>query len=383
MIRICLIGISGFARTHYDEVTRHHALGLSQLVAATVINQAEEVERCAHLRDIGCEIHTDHLAMLAAWKGRADLCIVPTGIHLHAPMAIAAMEAGMDALVEKPAAATVEDVDAMRAAEARTGRRVIMAFQSMYADETLEMKRIIGSGVLGKLKEIVSWSLWARGPEYYARNAWAGRLQVKGTPILDSPFNNAVAHQLHMILFLAGPTETASATVTGVRAELFRAKPIESCDTAGIIASTAEGVPCRFLTTHASPAGENVNPVIEVRGERGTLRWDFHRTVTLTVDGRSRSWAADGQCRERMHAAIRERLGGGSAFLADLGHARAHTLVVNRANDAGIRSIPENLHSEPGVIAGIREDLLRLAASVGTLPSDLGLAWAQQAVAAR
>src|ERR1043165_868446 len=86
-IRVCLIGVTGFAHTHYTELTAHHEQGLARLVAATVINPAEVPDKVQHLAGIGCRVHRDFREMLAAWAGRADLCIVPTGIHWHAPMA--------------------------------------------------------------------------------------------------------------------------------------------------------------------------------------------------------------------------------------------------------------------------------------------------------
>jgi predicted dehydrogenase len=375
MIRICIIGVTGFGQVHYSELITHHAAGLSQLVAATIINPDEVPDRCAHLTSIGCQIHSDFREMLAQWSDKADLCIVPTGIHWHAPMAIAAMEAGMDVLLEKPAAATLADIDAMQATERRTGRRVIMGFQAMYALETLPMKRAVLDGSLGHIREIVSWSLWPRDPSYYARNAWAGRVQVNGTPVLDSPFNNAVAHQLHMILFLAGANETSSATVTQVRAELYRAKPIESCDTAAIAITTAEDIPCRFVTSHA---GRNtVNPIIEVRGELATLRWDYHKNVTIRHhDGRVDSLPVDTQVnsRTRMHAAVREALSGGNAFLARLTHARAHTQVVNLAHAAGpIHTIQQAVD---GHLDGIEDVVQQCADRVGGTFGDCGAAWA-------
>lgn len=375
MIRICLIGVSGFGTTHYNELTRHHAAGLSQLVAATVINQDQEVERCAHLTSIGCRLHTDFREMLSQWQGKADLCVVPTGIHWHAPMAIAALEAGMDVLLEKPAAAILADIRTMQEAERRTGKRVIMAFQSMYAAETLPMKRAVRDGSLGTIREIVSWAKWPRPAAYYERNAWAGRLQIEGTPVLDSPINNAVAHQLHMILFLAGADETRSATVTQVRAELYRAKPIESCDTAALAIATAEGIPCRFFVTHA--CSDTCNPVIEIRGDRGTLRWDFHHRLTLLrVDGREETLPIDAHCRNRMHAAVRESVAGGRAFVARLDHAWAHTHVVNLAHAAGPIATVASAHvHEDGSLRGLDEALAIAVATPGTLLHGHGAPW--------
>lgn len=374
MIRVCLIGVTGWGSVHYGELIEHHAQGLARLVAATIINPDDVRDRITHLQGIGCQVHADFREMLAAWAGKADLCIVPTGIHWHAPMAIAAMEAGMDVLLEKPAAATLGDIYAMQVAEQRSGKRVIVGFQLLYASEALEMKRMVLNGSLGRITEILSWSQRPRDATYYARNAWAGRLHVNGVPVLDSPFNNADAHYLHTILFLAGSSEAHSASVIAVRAELYRAKPIESCDTAAIAITTADGPPCRFLTTHATRT--TIESSIEIRGDRATLRWSPHALTLTLASGHTESFPVDPCCRERMHAAVRETLSGGNAFLARLEHAIEHTRVVNLAHAAGpIQTIPATHQSEPGVIDNLDQLMATTAATPGTLFSDHRPPW--------
>ena len=176
MIKVCIIGITGYGSTHYAELVGHHDQGLISLTAATIINPADvPADRLTYLDRIGCRVYADFREMIAACSGSCDLCVIPTGIHWHAPMAIAALDAGMHVLLEKPAAAIISDIKAMQAAEHRTGKRVMIGFQGMYATETLALKRLILGGTLGKIHEAVSWSLVPRDAVYYGRNSWAGR----------------------------------------------------------------------------------------------------------------------------------------------------------------------------------------------------------------
>jgi len=118
----CVIGVSGFGRTHYDDLMREVEAGRMRALGATVINQDEEQEKCERLLSLGCRLFTDHREMLDKLSGKIDICFIPTGIHLHAAMSIDAMRAGADVLVEKPVAATVQDVRRMQACERDTGR---------------------------------------------------------------------------------------------------------------------------------------------------------------------------------------------------------------------------------------------------------------------
>lgn len=93
MTRACIIGISGYGRIHYDLLAAEQAAGSAVIVGAAIINQGEEQERCEHLRSIGCQIFDDYTVMLNNLSGKADLCCIPTGIPLHCPMTVAALEA--------------------------------------------------------------------------------------------------------------------------------------------------------------------------------------------------------------------------------------------------------------------------------------------------
>jgi len=73
-----------------------------KIVAATVINPADEADNIAELKAHGCEIYSDYEKMLAEHSGRIDLCLIPTGIPWHARMTIAALRARANVLVEKP-----------------------------------------------------------------------------------------------------------------------------------------------------------------------------------------------------------------------------------------------------------------------------------------
>ena len=83
MIRACIIGVSGYGQIHYYLLTAEQADGNVEIVGATIINQDEEAEKCAHLRSIGCQIFDDYTVMLQTLSGQADLCCIPTGTPLH------------------------------------------------------------------------------------------------------------------------------------------------------------------------------------------------------------------------------------------------------------------------------------------------------------
>ncbi len=333
MTKTCIIGISGYGRIHYELMLEAQAAGEVEIVGAAVINQDEEVEKCAHLRTLGCRLFDDYEEMLAALAGTAELCMIPTGTPLHRPMTVAALEAGMHVLVEKPAAGCIEDVRAMQAAAIKAERRVAVGYQRIYAAATMATKRRLLEGAIGTIESIKCLAMWPRAHAYYKRNNWAGRLAVDGRQVNDSPFNNAVAHELMMMLFLAGTTERSAAMPVSVDARLYRANAIGSADTASMCIQSAEGVPIRFYCTHA--CRDTHNPEIHVRGSRGSIIMT-HTSSVISVEGEppvTLPGAVNEDARKAMMSPVLDAVRGGASFICDLDLASRQTMVVSAIHD--------------------------------------------------
>ena len=283
MFNAAIIGVSGFGAVHYQDFVREHAAGRIRPVGATVINQAEEPEKCAWLRSIGCPLFTDYREMLRELAGKIDICFIPTGIALHTPMTVAALEAGANVYVEKPIAPTVADAETMREAARRTGKFVAVGYQTMYQPETRRIKEMLLAGRIGRVKILKSYGLWPRDVVYYHRNNWAGKIGTVENPILDSPYTNALAHYLNLLCFYSGDRFDTTGTPETIRGAMYRANPIESCDTADLEITTREGKTILFYVTHCSV--KNDTPYSAIIGEEGSIEYTTSRTTVRLNSG--------------------------------------------------------------------------------------------------
>ena len=100
-------------------------------------------------------IFTDVQDLLAQPK-LADIMVVATPDKCHREHAIAAMEKGYDLLLEKPIANHPEEVAEIAATAKRLGRTVIVCHVLRYTVFYQEVKRIIDSGILGKVENIIA-----------------------------------------------------------------------------------------------------------------------------------------------------------------------------------------------------------------------------------
>jgi len=80
-----------------------------------------------------------------------DSVMVLTPIALNTSTAIAALNAGKDVFLEKPAAVGVDQCEALLLAEARTGKRVYVLEQAAYSARLAAMKGLLAEKRLGDL----------------------------------------------------------------------------------------------------------------------------------------------------------------------------------------------------------------------------------------
>ncbi len=341
--RVALIGISGYGRIHLELVEHFERQRALELVAAVVINAAEERELVAGLRARGCRIHGDHRSMFTTHAGRIDLCLVPTGIHWHGPMTVAALRHGANVLVEKPLCASSAELEEILAAERDSGRFVAVGFQDLYEPATRWLEAELARGAVGRVTRVRFLGVWPRSRGYFARNDWAGRLRLGDRPVFDSPLNNAFAHFVMLSLLFAGAGGAAGAEV--LEADLLRAHEIESFDTAVVRARTAGGVELWFGASHAG--ARPLEPRIEITGTDGTACWHYEREAWWRgPSGRveRRSLLGVSEARRQMMAAALRRLADPGSPVCTARTAGVHTRFIEALHrDRGIRDFPREL----------------------------------------
>jgi predicted dehydrogenase len=131
-----------------------------QYAPVELVAVADPVEEraAAYARQFGVPAHyRDHREMLS--KERLDAVFVVTNYdergHPRYPgIVVDALEAGTHAWIEKPPAATIEEVELMRDAERRTGRFVLVGFKKMFFPAIAKAKEIIGREEFGTPAQI-------------------------------------------------------------------------------------------------------------------------------------------------------------------------------------------------------------------------------------
>jgi predicted dehydrogenase len=268
-VTVVLVGVGGYGEVYLSALL-DDPRSADCRIAGAVDPRPENCHRLADLEDRGVPIHS---SLDEFYQTRsADLAVISSPIHLHPEHTRQALARGSHVLVEKPAAAATADVDDMIDARDRAGRFVAVGFQWSFAPSILDLKRDILAGRFGRPVRGRSLTLWPRTESYYERNDWAGRRRdPKGSWILDSPANNAMAHDLHNLLFLLGPRMDRSAEPIDVSARLWRLNDIETFDTVAARIRTAGGAELLFLAAHTVAEDESVEPRFVLDCEDATV----------------------------------------------------------------------------------------------------------------
>jgi predicted dehydrogenase len=347
-VRIGLAGLGGYAAYMCDRLLAEGQSPSPHAVLAAVCDPEFErfPDRVQQLRvqDISVAARIEDLL-----SQNIDAVFLPVPIDLHRPYTECALRAGKAVLCEKPAAGSIDDVDAMIVARDAAGLPVGIGFQDVYQPGVHELKRRILRGDFGVVLSASVVGCWPRGDRYYRRNTWAGKLKRNGRWVLDSPANNALAHYLHLSLFLLGPGERTSAIPAEVEAELYRANPIENYDTCSLRLTFDGGSHALIGLTHA--CAQNMEPEVLIRTERARIRYTPARRIEIRTESVTENITLlrnpHSAMFETMHRWVGE--GADSAPGGTLEMARAHTVAVNAASQAArIVNIPREF-IEPAV----------------------------------
>ena len=195
MLNIAIVGTGNIAPAHVEGLLTFP--DRCRIVALCDI-YPEKAQAMKEKYNLSCEVFDAHEKMLASGLP-IDVVHVCTPPYTHAEIAIHAMDAGKNVLVEKPMATCLKECDAMLEAERRNGVTMGCIAQNRFRNSISKLKKTLESGKAGKLRVAHVNSLWWRGHCYYDL-WWRGLWEKEGG---GCTLNHAV-HHIDMINWFQG-----------------------------------------------------------------------------------------------------------------------------------------------------------------------------------
>lgn len=238
-------------------------------MAIGAICDVEESKRINAQR-YGAPVFADLDEMLGS--GHVDAVVTTVPHFLHPEMAIAALQRGIHALVEKPAGVHTSQVAEMNEVAAQ---RPELTFAIMFNQRTnplyVDLKALLASGELGALRH-TSWVIttWWRPQAYFDQSEWRATWGGEGGGVLV----NQAPHQLDLWQWLCGvPVSVFAKVGYGFR------RDIAVDDEVNVLADFGSGATGSFITCTNDIAGTDR---LEILCDRGKVLVEGSSTVTVT-----------------------------------------------------------------------------------------------------
>lgn len=247
--------------------------GQIELVAGAFSQSAERSRAAGASYRIDPErAYANYEAMLAAERKRddgIDFVAIVTPNHLHLPVALAALAAGLPVMSDKPATATFEEVIRLKEAVAASG--LPYGLTHTYAGYALvrEARELCASGALGKIRKVVVEYLqgWLSQPietSGQKQAAW------RADPARSGPggcVGDIGVHAFHLAEYVTG------LKVTELHADLLRVVEGRQVDDDCTALLKFDNGASGILAASQIAAGEGNGLRLRVYGEKGSLDW--------------------------------------------------------------------------------------------------------------
>ncbi len=193
-------------------------------------------------------------------SGAVDAVVIATPHYQHTSLGIAAFEAGVHVMVEKPISAHKADAERLIAARRQHPKLVFGAmFQFRTEPRYTKIQKLIQDGELGDVVRI-NWIItdWFRTEAYYASGGWRATWKGEGGGVLL----NQCLHQLDTLQWLVG----MPARVRGF-CQIGRFHNIEVEDNVSIFLEWKNGATGVFVSSTGETPGTNRFEIVGTRGK--------------------------------------------------------------------------------------------------------------------
>lgn len=272
-VRVGLIGGGGIAGAHLRGYQAHaDKIG--------VVAVADAVQATADLRaqELGAIAYTDFRQLIAeAELDAVDICLPH---HLHRDAIVAAADAGLHILCEKPLCLTADQAREVNTAVTSNGVTLMSAHNQLFLPAVAKAKQLLADGVIGTVYEVRTTDSFFNDFDPATMGWRASAATSGGGELIDTGY-----HPTYLMLHLAGgvPVEATALLST------HRLSFMEGEDSAQVLIRFDNGVVGQLVTSWAYAPARSTERFSAV-GELGSLHSDG---VSLTYNlrsGQSRSW---------------------------------------------------------------------------------------------
>ena len=269
MMNYALIGCGRIATNHMKAAINNK---LNIVAVCDVLPEAMEALLVKHglEKDASIKRYTDYKQMIA--ENDLALVSIATESGIHAEIALHCIDCGVNVIIEKPMAMSMEDAEEIIRRSEEKGVKVSACHQNRFNIAIQELRRAVEAGRFGRLSHGSIHVRWNRNENYYTQAPWRGTWAQDGGCLM-----NQCIHGIDLLRWMMGDEVEE---VYGVTKQQFH--DYLECEDFGMAVvkfkngavGTIEG------TTNVYP--HNLEETLYMFGENGTVK--IGGTSTNNID---------------------------------------------------------------------------------------------------
>jgi len=311
-----MMSVLGYTEDHTDRIPDVDIVAVAEPIAERVARVPEGIKR---VRDYQTAIQTIRIDV-------AHICLPHS---MHAAAVIAAAEAGINIICEKPMALNAAEAQTMLDAVKANGVRFSLISQNRLNPEKAWLKERVAAGDLGTIKRI-DWEVdWFRSAAYYADSGgWRGR----DSDARGGALSNQAYHTLDLAMWLADAPVVEVTATTSIDRTVH--PDIDVPDRLEGELRFANGIRTKFLATVCGNPKDIIR--LEVTGNRNSSA-PMHIVVDAT------------QIIEQNVAEETPQFGGNGPVLGKACYGTSHQENIARSYEAFIDGTEVPVTAEDGI----------------------------------
>ena len=191
-LKFGIIGCGRISYKHVEALANNNEE--AELVATCdIILENAEAKKMEYIEKTGASensvhTYTDYKEMLE--KEDIDVVTIATESGYHAEIAIYSMKKGVNALVEKPMALSVEDSNEMIKVAKNNNVKLAVCHQNRFNKPIKKLREAIDDDKFGRIINGTARILWNRNMGYYEQAPWRGTWELDGGTLMNQCIHN-------------------------------------------------------------------------------------------------------------------------------------------------------------------------------------------------
>lgn len=278
------VGMVGGGRNAFIGAVHRFAMRLDDRIALVAgALSSDPANAAASAAEIGIAAdrsYADYREMVRAEAARPDgieAVVIVTPNHLHAPIATAFLEAGIDVICDKPLSTTLAEAEALVSLTRSRQRKFVVTLNNTGYAMVRQAREMVAAGELGKLVSvhasyIQDWLTLPIDAEGQKQAEWRTDPARAGQSAVLADIG---VHAFNLASFISG------CEAEEVAADLFTAVPGRRLDdNAHVLVRWSGGMRGTVVASQTSPGHYN-DLSVRIYGDKGGLEWTGTRPEEL------------------------------------------------------------------------------------------------------